>query len=297
MKITGIFVAAVLGGMALPALAQDLPEFPLVQDIPPSDGYGAHAPDVLGIPFGASRADAEAALQAAYPGIALQDDSARMGLGDGRGNQVAFLYTYQTAAHVDGTPSEDVTLHFTTAATGGRVYEIDRRVDYPQGQYADMSAVRASIAAKYGDRPTLVETSPGDVEITYTWEKRPVVSLGVQDPTKRAFNAPQPTNVDACIGLSGLSIVGLSPYSNESGRLYTYYQPGKRPYEPGTDVCIGTITFSIYTGNNDNTVSGLRVHAIDFDRAARDARIVDSYLAQALEKAANGVKGQGAPKL
>jgi hypothetical protein len=297
MKISGIFLAAALGGMALPVLAQDLPSFPLVQDIPPSDGYGANPPDVLGIPFGASRADAEAALQAAYPGIALQDDGARMGLADGRGNQVAFLYTYQISAHVDGTPSEDLTVHFTTAATGGRVYEIQRRVDYPQGHYADMNALRASITAKYGDRPTLVETSPGDVEITYTWEKRPVVSLGVQDRTKRAFNAPLPINVDPCINLSGLSTVGLSPYSNQSGALYTYSPPGKRPYAPGTEACIGTITFSIYTGNNDNTVSGLRVDAIDFDRAARDARIVDTYLARALEEAAKGVKGQGAPKL
>lgn len=272
------------------AAAQDgTTEVPLVKDIPPSDGYGAHPPDVLGIPFGASRDDAIAALKAAYPDIDIQQQTVQLFLRDGRGNNVQFNYPNYAVANEDGPPQEHITMLFTTGASGNRLYDIERDVDYPTGQYASLDEVRASLDAKYG-KPTVTLTDPAAMRLIYVWEKHPVKPLGTVD--RRSFGSPDP-----CFDVPGQIAVGLSPYTSESGAIYSYREPGTRKDAPRMEDCIGAIRIDVYFGGNDKTVSGLHIEALDYDRAMRDARALDTVLTKALSDKSNAVQGQGAPKL
>lgn len=288
---------AVLAVMMLgtTAQAQDAPPpLPVVKDLPVSAGYEGRVPDVLGIQFGEDKEVAKAMLATAYPGAVVNETVYEGGAKDNRGNVVRFLYDFGYVVAASGPPKEQVILRFTTGSTGARVYEIERSVTYDRGSQASMQELKDAIFAKYGE-PTLIELYPHQNrdEITYTWEKREAPRFGTQDVSKRSFRDRGPHQSDVC-----LLVPGSSAYMSSNSNTYRVFSPGSRKGNPGWfDTCIGAIKFSIFYGSNDQTVSGLRVVATDYNRSMEDARTTDALLAQMLEAAAGSVQVDGAPKL
>ncbi|WP_417308033.1 hypothetical protein [Devosia sp.] len=290
MKLLRSTALAVMMGASHQVLAQeDAVILPTIEDIAPSEGYGANPPDILGVPFGTPRDEAIALFEAAIPGLDLETYATEYTLRDTRGNAVKFAYTYGAEGGVGQATTEHIILRFTSDATGGRLWKIERTIRYPNGQQASMEALRQSIAEKYG-RATLVELYPHQNrdEITYTWEKRPIDYFPDQDVSKRGFAGTNPVNINPC-----LLLVDHGRYAEP----YDFKEPGIRKGNPGWDVCIGGIQFIIFYGSNANTVRELKIVASDYARQMHDARTLDQMLSDMLDQKANGVTGEGAPQL
>lgn len=295
MKIARSAALAAMMCMSPPALADDLIDLPLITDIPVSAGFERSIPDIVGIHFGDSIADARAALEKAYPDAVIDERWLEPGVRDGRGNGVYFKYLYQLSLRTYGTPSEGIVVRFTSTATGARVFQIERLVNYPSDQYGSMEELRASIAAKYGT-PTLVELYPHQNrdEVKYTWEKRAIEPFPEQDVSKRSFSQPRPESVNVCLGAAQSSGYGSSV---SEPQVYSFYKPGKRSGNRGWDVCIGGIEFIIFYGNNPKTVGAVRIKGTDYDRSMQDALTLDELLSKLLDERANAASGEGAPTL
>lgn len=278
------------GGMAS---AQEAIQLPLVEDISVSSGLGANPPDILGIHFGDTAQDAIAKLKAAYPDAEIVETRVVPGLKDQRGNSVYFDYLFAVGIRTLGEPREDITVRFTTAATGGRVFQIMRGVSYGADAPGATADLRAAIAGKYGDQPTLIQHNSRNstTEIDYTWETRAVQSFGEVDAATRGVGSVIPDVENKCLRTT------ISPYWAGGNDSYSFTPPGLRAEDPEYAACVGLVHFLIEYGANENTVKRVSTTGTDYARAKRDALIVDELLVKLIEEKAQGVQGQGAPTL
>ncbi len=159
MKVLRAAALAVAMSVVSAASGQEISELPLLEDIPLSEGYGPNPPDVIGIQFGDTAADAIAKLKAAYPDAQIREQREIPGVSDNRGNSVYFEYLAGVSLSKPESPTEVVHVRFTTPASGNRVFQVARTIDYDRDQYGSMEELRSSIEAKYGE-PMLVELYP-----------------------------------------------------------------------------------------------------------------------------------------
>lgn len=294
MSVAGATVAlAALTGPCRAGPSESV-ELPVVKDQDVLDGYGTSKADIIGIRFGEKRADAIRILKEAYPEARMDEDTFDMRIGDSRGNRLVWKYEHRVRASAsDEESSSGFTLKFTSNLSGGRAYQIVRTTDYPADKPADMATIRAAIAGKYGE-PTIVERydHQGRIQITYTWEKRPIKRFGDYDVRANLTNysAPRPDQSNPC-----LLAVSSTAYSSSSSDIYSPMAPGTRAGNPGWNVCIGGIKFTIYFGANAETVSRVETIATDYERSMRDARLLDATLEKMLTDKANSVRGNQAP--
>jgi len=285
---SSIFCAAFITAAA----HADTRQLPLVQDIPPSTGYGDRPHDVVGLRFGDSIKDATAKLRSAFPGLRFHERLAQVGTRDGRGNSVTYRYLKQVSASAStGEPRQHFTLRFTSGVTGARLYRIERSVTYHSERPASLSEVKASIQSKYG-KPTAVELYGTYQDIIYTWEKRPIVYLPETD--MRVSGASSFKNVEANPCLKAAISSGYAPYDRNG---YKFVPPGKRVEDEMLAPCIGGIAFRLHYGRADNTVSSIRTIASDYARTVTDVDLLDKALTAAIGDKVKSIVGTGAPKL
>lgn len=285
--LAAIFIAAAI--MVPKATAQgSLEPIPLVKDIPPRDGT-----DVVGVRLGEKREDALAILRKGYPDAKIVEKNYTYRLRDNRSNMVSIMFPNEASLSIETNRlRENVTLYFTSPATGSRVWGIERSVHYKE--LMDTATTRSAIIKKYGT-PTLIERydHQNRLEITYTYEKRPVKSFGEVDVLKRHFAEPRPDQRNACLNAATSNAYGRD-------RRYGYSSPtnGVRKPSPGWDVCIGGLSFKFFYGANTQTIYKMEVSANDFDRTLVDAQLLDATLLKLIEAKAGAVRGKtDAPKL
>jgi len=297
MYFTGrlIAVLALLPIVAGTAAAQQTPvsKIPLTRDMAPLDGYGEKGPDVLGIRLGETRDNAIAILKKNYPDAKVEERNYVSTVSDNRNNKVSF--EFKANVQVGATSAEtreNITVRFTSDATGNRVWNIERVINFTQP--ADTETLRKAVIGKYGE-PTLIERfdHQNSLEITFTWERRPVKRLGEQDVMKRPFNAPRPDTVNTCIDTAW-----SNPYQGASNYDWQPWPPGQRKPYPRHEQCVGGVKVTMYYASNTQTVRQMKVIANDHYRAMTDAQQLDSAVAKLMEEAVNSVQGtKQAPKL
>ena len=267
-------------------------QLPLVQDIPPSTGYGERPHDIVGLRFGDTIKDATAKLRSTYTGLRFHERLAQVGTRDGRGNSVTYRYPKQVSASTSsGEPRQYFTLRFTSPVTGGRLYRIERSVTYHSERPASLAEVKASIQSKYG-KPTAVELYGSYQDIIYTWEKRPIVYLLETD--MRTSGASSFKNIEANPCLKATISSGYAPYDRNG---YKFAASGTRVEDAMLAPCIGGIAFRLHYGRADNTVSSMRTIASDYARTVTDVNLLDKALTAGIGEKVKSIVGTGAPKL
>lgn len=292
LSVSRLLVVGLIFFPAAVSHAQAAIELPLIQDRLPLEGYGSSKADVLGIRLGEARADAIALLKKSFPEGKITEFGSQISIGDNRGNKVVVAYPHTVRMRWEGDKvTEDIRILFSSGVTGGRVVEIERELRYKGDELGDMAAIRAGISDKHGES-TVVERydHQNRMEISYTWEKRPVMRFGELDVQKRGFADMGPTSKNFC-----LLTAGSSAYSSASSKLYSYIPPDGRKGNPGWDVCVGAIKYTIFYGNNARTVRQLNVIATDYERSMIDARLLDRTLTKMVEDKANSVGSTAAP--